>query len=140
MVHTAAGETLLSRPINHALFVYQRNCTSSKTRTQKASTEEMRWPNQAHTSGPTNFQFTSHREAIGGGPGAPSRSPVPATPLPRWPCVDCCAVLCVGAAPELHGREELTTVRDHPPGETPRWTGLFSYLCNFTFNFIKHNH
>ena len=41
------------------------------------------------------------------------------------------SVLCVGAAPELHGREELTTVRDHPPGETPRWTGLFSYLFNF---------
>ena len=40
------------------------------------------------------------------------------------------SVLCVGAAPELHGREELTTVRDHPPGETPRWTGLFSNLFN----------
>ena len=89
-----SGRNPTQQAKNHALFVYQRNCTSSKTRTQKASTEEMRWPNDAHTSGPTNFQLISHREAIGGGPGAPSRPPVPATPLPRWPC-DCCAVCCV---------------------------------------------
>ena len=41
------------------------------------------------------------------------------------------SVLCARAAPELHSRLELTTVRDHPPGETPRWTGRFSNLFNF---------
>ena len=46
------------------------------------------------------------------------------------------SVLCAGATPKLHSRLEQTTVRDHPPGETPHWTGLLSNLFNDIFIYL----